>query len=208
MLERDRVMDVRTWVRDGGDAAGLVCLSIVRWGKKSVRGGREQQAAESSTILGSLDNSVVMMFPDGIQGQRSGERRKQRAGCRRHFSEPSPASLSISPLPAGTGAQSHPSPLAARSGSAPELACPPSLHRASASSCKQGRKASWIPWTTTVCGVTLHHSWLDTHPQVSVNWLISMTTSDQAVPRVSTYGGITYSKQCWVPGATGIHGNY
>lgn len=30
MLERDRVMDVRTWVRDGGDAAGLVCLSIVR----------------------------------------------------------------------------------------------------------------------------------------------------------------------------------
>lgn len=108
--------------------------------------GRKQQAGESSAILENLDNGVVMTFPDGIPGQRSRkEKQTVKAGCRILVGGavvPAPASLSISPLPAGTGVQSHPSPLAAQSGSAPELACPLSLHRASTSSCKQGRKAA------------------------------------------------------------------
>lgn len=40
--------------------------------------GRKQQAGESSTILENLDNCVIMMFPDGIPGQRS-RREKQTA---------------------------------------------------------------------------------------------------------------------------------
>lgn len=43
----------------------------------------------------------------------------------------------VLPRPAETGARSHPFLLAIQNGSAPEPACPLSLHRASASSCNQ-----------------------------------------------------------------------
>lgn len=77
MLGRDRVMEVGTWVMEVMLLA-LYVLSIWRVNGEVGELRRKPQAAESSTIRGNPDHGVIMMFPDGMQGQRAG-REKERA---------------------------------------------------------------------------------------------------------------------------------
>lgn len=62
---------------DGCESAWLCMLIHSKVNREDSGGGKE---AESSTVLGNLDHGVVMMHPDGRQGQRLARRKETVEG--------------------------------------------------------------------------------------------------------------------------------